>query len=333
LSGLSDCIVGNVQVISGCRYIAIILYLFIIGTILNILTFPLDFMLSYKTEHRFGLLRQNFTSWLNDYIKRIIISSLFYLIGILFLYLFIDISATLWWLYTALAYFFINLFIAKIFPVIIIPLFYRLTEIKDTSLRNKLLSLAENAGVKILAIYNIALGEKTKKANAAVCGLGSTKRMLLSDTLLKEYSEDEVELTLAHELAHHKFHHFWELSIWNFLFTILGFCILNILIKKMAALGQVYPVSDIRSFPTLVIFFIIYNIGTTPFLNMISREYEAHADKEAVRLTKRPVSFVNLITKLSRQNISDPSPGFLTKVFFYDHPPLEERIQPYEDSR
>ena len=329
ISGLSNYIASKTHLFLGCRYMGIIFYLAVIGIFLNILTFPLDFLLSYKTEHRFGLSRQNFLSWFNDYLKRIIIGSIFYLIGILLLYWFMDVSNRFWWLYTALAYFFISLFVAKIFPIIIIPLFYKLTEIKDIPLKDRLLSLAEKAGIKILTVYNIALGEKTNKANAAVCGLGSTKRILLSDTLLQVYTEEEVEATLAHELAHHKFHHFWKLSFWNFIFTLLGFVILNYLIQQIAGSGYISSISDLKIFPVLIIFFIIYNIGTTPLLNLISREYEANADKEAVRLTQNPAVFVKLITKLSLQNLSDPAPGFLVKMFFYDHPPQEERVRLY----
>lgn len=327
LSGLSSQIAGLAFRISGADYLSLLAYIAIVGLFLSLIDFPVAFLSSFKLEHRFGLSRQGFSSWLKDYIKRLLIGSLLFMVMIVLLYYFLRAYAAYWWLYAGLSYFFLSVALAKIFPVIIIPLFYKLDRLCDTSLKERLLSLARKAGVKALEVYKIGLGEKTKKANAALCGWGATKRILLSDTLLQEYTEDEIEATLAHELAHYQRRHFWKLISYNFVFTLMGFGIINLYLQRAVIAGYIKQTHDLRIFPTVAVLFIIYNLLTTPLYNYISRRYEADADKEAVRVTGRPEIFARLIEKLTLQNLSDPQPAKLIKLFFYDHPPSGERIR------
>lgn len=326
-TGLATYLADGIGNISGNNYIAVVLYVLTIGILLYIITFPLDYLSSFSIEHRFGLSKQSFYSWLKDYIKKVLIGGALYIVFILILYYFLRASENLWWLYTTLVYFFISVVLAKVFPLLIIPLFYRLTKVSESSLKGQLLSLAKRAGVRILDIYNIGLGAKTKKANAAVCGLGSTKRILLSDTLIQEYTADEIEATLAHELSHHKRQHFWKLSFYGFIFTLLGFLLINMLLHAAVRSGYLSSIHDIKALVLLAIYYLIYSILSTPILNSISRRYETEADREAITLTGKPTAFADLMRKLSLQNLSDPRPGFLTKIFFYDHPPAGERIR------
>ena len=330
-SGLSVYLKEFFLRISQNPYILASLYIISVTISLEIITLPLDFFGSFKLEHKFNLSTQNAFSWFKDYIKKLLIGILMYLILINILYIFLRTSKDFWWLYTALLYFFISVVIARVFPVLIIPLFYKITKISNEPLKEKILSLADSAGVKILDIYNIALGEKTKKANAAVCGIGATKRILLSDTLIQKYSEDEIEATLAHELAHHKYQHFWKLNIYNFIFTLSGFFLIDRIFKaaiKLSYTGDIPNImADISIFPVLMILFMGYNMAVSPLLNFISRRYEAQADDEAIALTKKPDCFADLMKKLSLQNLSDPEPGVFIKIFFYSHPPANERIR------
>lgn len=327
LSGLSSYMAEAASHLARVSYLTFILYISILGLLLTIIDFPLEFLSSFKIEHRFGLSKQDFPSWFNDYIKRLIVSAFLFIIMVVILYYFLRISVSYWWLYVALAYFFLSVVLAKIFPVIIIPLFYKLNKIKDTPLKGRLISLTKKAGVKVLDVYKVGLGEKTKKANAALCGWGATKRILLSDTLLQKYTEDEIESTLAHELAHYKNRHFWKLNLYNFIFTLVGFGIINIFLQRAVRVGYIKQIYDIRVFPILAMLFISYSILITPLYNYISRRYESEADSQALSLMKNPAAFANLIRKLTLQNLSDPQPEPLIKFFFYDHPPAQERIR------
>ncbi|MFH1868036.1 MAG: M48 family metallopeptidase [Candidatus Omnitrophota bacterium] len=326
LSGFSSFIAASATAITGNVYLLVFIYFIVIGSLLQLISFPLDFLGSFRIEHKFGLSCQNFKSWLSDYLKKAAIGGLIYLILIMLIYYFLRISY-LWWVYVAVIYFAFSVVLAKIFPIFIIPLFYKLTEISETTLKKRLILLADKAGVKILNVYKIGLGEKTKKANAAVCGLGSTKRILLSDTLLQAYTEDEIEAALGHELAHHKYHHFWKLTFFGLALTLLSFVIADALLQRALSAGDIMYMHDVSFFPVLALMFTLYGIATTPLLNYISRMYEKEADREAMHLIENPLALGSLMKKLTIQNMSDPQPGKVIKFFFYDHPPASERIK------
>jgi len=325
-SGGSVLLISLALMVSQNPYIIIIIYVIITGSLLQIILFPLDYTSSFKMEHDFALSRQTISSWFTDYIKKAAFSGALYIVMIVVLYFFLRTSPLIWWLYSGLAYFFMSVILAKIFPQIIIPLFYKLTKITDGALKDKLMELADKMGVKILDVYKIGLGAKTSKANAAVCGLGKSKRILLSDTLLENYTPDEIEATLAHELSHHKHQHFWRLNLLNFVSMLLNFLIIKLILDKVSAVGLITAPYSINAFPIIAIVFILYGICSLPFLNLVSRRYEAQADKDAIVITGKPFVFAKLIEKLTLQNLSDPSPGVIAKNFFFDHPPASERI-------
>ncbi len=327
LSGGSQLLIWLALMVSQNPYIVVIVYITIAGSLLQIILLPLDYTTSFSMEHDFGLSRQTLLSWITDYIKKTLFSGLLYVVMIVALYFFIRISPSFWWLYSALTYFLMSVILAKIFPQIVIPLFYKLTKTTDEALKEKLTRLADKMGVQILDIYTIGLGAKTSKANAAVCGLGKSKRILLSDTLLESYTPDEIEATLAHELAHHKYQHFWKLSFLNGFSMLLNFLIIKLILDTALSAGVIPVIHSISAFPLIAIAFTLYSICALPFLNLVSRRYETQADTDAVGITGKPSVFKELIQKLTLQNLSDPNPGIIAKYFFYDHPPASERAE------
>jgi len=310
----------------GNYYIVLALYCIVLGVMISIVTFGLDYLGTYKVEQSFALTKQNFLSWFSDYIKRSLIGGVFFIVIICMVSAFMHVSKSFWWIFAGLVYFVINIIFARIFPLVIIPLFYKLSKMQEGSLKERLKALAGKSGVKVLDIYNIALGEKTTKANAAVCGLGSTKRILLSDTMLDSYTEDEIEATLAHELSHHAHKHFWKIMVFNFIFTVTGFYVISIFLNKASDTGLIRHIYDISIFPLLALIYIVFCTAVLPLENIISRHYESEADRDAITFSNNPRVFAGLMEKLTLQNFSDPVPGLLTKLFFYDHPPSGERI-------
>jgi STE24 endopeptidase len=326
LSGASLKIAYFAQGISANAYISLIIYLIIVGVILELLLLPLEYSGGFRLDCKFGLSRQGLFSWAIDYIKRLLLSSVIFAAMISMFYFLIINSPTFWWIWAGIIFFMVSIVLAKVFPMIIIPMFYRLTRISDTQLKEKLSRLAEQAGVKIIDIYKIALGAKTSRANAAVCGLGNSKRILLSDTLLERYTQDEIEVTLAHEIAHHKHNHFWKLSAMGILSMFLFLYLTDIMLARITGYGFIPSKQHMSAFPAVMILYILFNLTVLPVNNFISRRYETQADKDAVNLTGKAYALSGLMRKLSRQNLSDPSPSMLVKILFYDHPPAQERI-------
>ena len=326
-TGLSRTIADFAISINPNHFISVAFYLVIFGIMFNAVNFPVDYFSGYILEHRFNLSRQNFQSWLKDYFKKLLISGVFYFIAIEALYIFLRNAADSWWLWTAGFYLFFSLVIARIFPVFIIPLFYKLTKLEDENLRQDILRLTKKANIKILDIYRIGLGEKTRKANAALTGVGSSKRVLFSDTLLDNYTSDEIQVTLAHELAHHKHKHFWKLIFFSFISTLFILYLASVIFRIVANDNMNMAISYIGAFPILAFILALFNVILMPVSAAISRYFEYQADREAVGLTKNKNAFVSLMQKLGSQNLSDPEPSKIVELFFYDHPPTLKRIK------
>jgi STE24 endopeptidase len=325
LTGGAEAIARFGFAVSKNAYLSVLIFIVIAGGILEIILLPLQFTKSFVVEHRFDLSRQSLLSWVSDYVKGGLLSGVLSIFTIIIFYFLLRNFPALWWVYASAIYFLISIILAKVFPMLIIPMFYKLTRITDQSLKDGLCSLAKKSGVKILDIYNIGLGAKTSKANAAVCGIGNSKRILLSDTLIEKYSYDEIEVTLAHELSHHKHRHFWKLSLMNFIVTIIALFIIDSILSTLVSYGAIYAKYSIIAFPVIAAFFTWYSFMVLPLTNLISRIYERQADRDALLLTAKPAALFGLMDKLSRQNLSDPCPSLFEKIFFYDHPPASER--------
>ncbi len=327
LSGISLQFKLFAEAISSSRIVIVAVYAFLLALFYDLATFWLDYTSGFWLEHKFHLSRQNFLSWLKDYFKKMLIGGVFGLIIIEALYFMMRKFPGSWWIIASFFWILFSLLFAKIFPVFIIPLFYKLEQLKDEALKGKLINLAKSAGIKILDVYTIGLGQKTKKANAALTGVGASKRILLSDTLLSNYSQDEIEATLAHELAHYKHRHFWKLIALSLVSTILTFFIVSLVYDHVLANTVKTTIYDVKLFPVLFFIFTCLNVMFMPLENAASRYFETQADKEAIALTQKPAAFVSLMEKLSSQNLSDPSPSRLVEIFFYDHPPAGKRIK------
>ncbi|MBN1405383.1 MAG: M48 family metallopeptidase [Candidatus Omnitrophica bacterium] len=326
-SGLSSEFKRIALSVSRAPILLIAVYMTMFGIFLSVIFFWPDYYAGYILEHKFSLSKQNFISWLKDYFKRLLIGGVIYLLMLEVLYYFLKNFPGIWWLWVSVIWLFFSLFLAKIFPIFIIPLFYKLQPLEDESLKARLLGLAKKSRVKILDIYRIGLGEKTKKANAALTGMGSSKRILLSDTLLDNYTQDEIEATLAHELAHYKYRHVWKLIIFNLLLTVATFLFIHFGYNYIIFNAIKLNIYDIGAFPALAFLFTVFNIIFIPAYNALSRHFETQADKEAVNVTGKPDAFISLMKKLTEQNLSDPEPSKIAEMFFYDHPPAGKRIR------
>ncbi|MCK4463690.1 MAG: hypothetical protein KAU58_05200, partial [Candidatus Omnitrophica bacterium] len=170
-------------------YIALTIYFTIFSLIYYIFSFPLNFYSSYILEHKFSLSNQNFFDWTKDEFKRTLISFIVYLLIIHAFYLLLSKSGALWWIWTALAWIVFNVIFAKILPIFVIPLFYKYSELNDINLKKRIKELASKASVKLIDVFQIDLSSKTKKANAALVGMGKSRRVIIADNLINGFSD------------------------------------------------------------------------------------------------------------------------------------------------
>lgn len=324
--GVSKILADRLLNFTANYYIILPLYLCIISFSYYILTFPLNFCSSYILEHKFCLSEQKITDWFGDQIKGAVI---FYIISVILIASFYCILRHFvysWWWVVSLAWVFFSLVLARLTPVIIVPLFFKYKKLANDSLRSRIMNLADKMKVKILDVFEIDFSKKTLKGNAAFVGIGSTKRVILADTLKDKYSEDEIEIILAHEFAHYKLKHLLKLIVVNSLATILVFYFIFKTSGFVLTFFGLPSLLDIAALPVVIMYLVVFGIITQPFQNYISRRLEKNADKMALSVTGLKEAFISMMEKLSYQNLADRSPRPVIKFFFFDHPPVDARI-------
>ncbi len=186
------------------QYLLFISFLFAIGIVGSVLSFPISYYTGFYLEHKYNLSNQTFWKWILEGLKGMLVSLVIGVPILLTFYYVLNTFYSLWWLPFAIIMFFISVVLSQIFPVLIFPIFYKVTPLDNDELKQKINSLATNARIKVENIYRFDMSKNTKKANAAFTGLGKTKRIILGDTLLDKYSVEEIESVIAHELGHYQ---------------------------------------------------------------------------------------------------------------------------------
>lgn len=310
------------------RFGYIAFYTFFLGAIYYLSSFIICFYESFILEHRFKLSNQSFGDWLKDEMKKFILSFVISLILIESFYFVVDRFKYFWWILIAGLWILFSVILNKILPTVILPLFFKYSQLQDQDLKEKIFSLAKRLEIKILDVFEINLSRKSQKANAALLGLGKTKRVLISDTLRNKYTPQEIEVILAHEFSHFKLKHILKHIFINSISVFLLFY----LIFNLSNLFRI-SISDISNFPLLVILFILLDIIFRPLQNFIFRHLERDADLLSLKVTQNKESFIGVMEKLAHQNLSDRNPNLFIKLFFFDHPPIDERIKMAVDFR
>lgn len=307
-------------------YLVFLLFVISIGVAGSIIFFPFNFYSGYILEHKYKLSNQNLFKYFFEKAKALLVSTL---IGIPILILFFWVLreyGTFWWLPFAIFMFFISVVLSQIFPIFILPIFYKIKPIENESLKSRIRNLAVDAGLKVENVYSFDMSKNTKKANAAFTGLGKTKRIILGDTLLNNYTEYEIETVIAHEIGHYKHKHITKNIIIGTLSSFLTLFIIATLYDISTGWFNFDSVTQIAALPLLTLWSVIIGLITTPLGNILSRKFEYEADRYAVTATCKPLSFINTLEKLTEQNLGDKEPHPFVEWFFYSHPSIKNRI-------
>lgn len=247
-------------------------------------------------------------------------------VGVNLLYFIIRLSPRYWWLPAGMAFAGLITGLSTLAPVLLLPLFYTVKPLERESLRARLLSLAERAGARVLDVYEWGLGAKTTKANAALTGLGATRRVLVSDTMLAEYSDEEIEVVLAHEIAHHLHGDIFKGIAFESGLILAGFYVAARLLDALAGAAGLRGPADIAGLPLLVLAGGAVSTVMVPLAHAISRAHERSADRFAIEVTRNPGAFISAMRRLGAQNLAEEHPSRLVQWLFYSHPPVAERI-------
>lgn len=312
--------------VTSSQYLLIALYILFFTVIIEIITIPLNFYGSFVLEHIYKLSNQKISGWVKDELKKFLISLSLIIIMVEIMYIFLRSFPGTWWIFITIIWVFFSIVMAKLAPVLIFPLFYKFVPLDSKEVKDSLESLAEGTGINIKGVYKINLSKDTKKANAALAGLGNTRRVLLADTLLDSYSLDEIKSVFAHELGHHVYRHIWKTLVIGTITGFTGFALCHfVLSKAISLLGYKY-IHDIAAFPVVCIVLSSLGFMLLPIQNIISRKFERECDRYAIEKTNDPVAFISTMNKLAAQNLADRSPNRVVEMLFYSHPSISRRI-------
>jgi STE24 endopeptidase len=312
---------------SSQRYVlAVFLYVVMLMLIRKLLGLGLDYY-GFRLEHRYNLSNQKLRAWLWDETKSFLVGLALASIVVELLYFIIRESPQYWWLIAWAAFLVLGVLLAQLAPVILFPIFYKFEPLQNEELKSRLVKLSERAGTRVRGVYKWNLSEKSKKANAALTGLGNTRRIILADTLLDHYSPDEIEAVLAHELGHHVHKHIFKSIMVQAGITLAGFWAANwVLHYTMERWHMFATLSDFANLPLLVLASTVLSFLLLPAINAFSRYNERQADRYAFHSIASVVPFISSMNKLAEQNLAERSPSKWVEWFFYSHPAISRRV-------
>jgi len=311
-------------------FLIIGIYFAIFIAFMFIIDLPLSYYEGFSRQHAFGLSNQTLNKWFADSVKALMVGMI---VGFLFLwipFLLLKKSPKRWWFYVSiLAVPFMILFLF-ITPLWIEPLFNDFGPMKNKALESEILSLAERAGIEGSRVFEVNKSVDTKQVNAYVTGFMGSKRIVLWDNTIEKLNEKEVLFVMAHEMGHYVLGHVWKLIFFISLLTLLTLYLANrtavALINKFKGKFGFDQLSDIASLPLILLLINFFGFIITPIANAYSRYTEHEADQFGLEITQDNHDAATAFVKLQMENLSNPRPGLLYKLWRADHPVLGDRI-------
>jgi STE24 endopeptidase len=288
---------------------------------------PLSYYSGFILPHRYGLSTQTLRAWLADALKGGLLGLGLGGLVIEVIYAVLRAAPDTWWIWATVFMILFSVVLANLAPVLILPIFFKFKPLEDAALVARLTALAERARTHVRGVYTMMLSEKTTAANAALMGLGNTRRIVLGDTLYRDYSPDEIESILAHELGHHVHHDIaWSL-IAQSVITLAGFFVADLFLKWGVAQLHYEGIADLAAMPLFALALGLFGLITMPVGNAFSRWREALADAYALQATSNATAFIGAMEKLANQNLAELEPDAWVEWLLYDHPPIGKRIK------
>jgi STE24 endopeptidase len=309
---------------------SVLLYAVLFTISYALLTLPFAYYEGYVRQHAYGLSTQSLDRWLSDWLKGLAVSSVGLALVLWIPYLLLRRSPRYWWLYAGLATAPIAAFILVVSPIWVDPLFNDFGRMQDRTLEGRILALAERAGIPGSRVYQVDKSVDTRTVNAYVTGIGSSKRIVLWDTMLSKLNPDEILFVMAHEMGHFVLHHTLAVIVGATLLVTgslyLVHRVANTVITRFGSRFGFDRLSDLASFPLLLLLGTVVSLITAPAVLAFSRYQEHEADRFALELTRNNHAAATTFVRLQQENLSMPRPGPIFKFWRGSHPSLGERV-------
>src|SRR6202050_5748641 len=305
--------------------LSLFIYLVLLLVISKALGIGLDYY-GFLLEGRFKLSTQRFNSWAGDELKGFLVGLVLGTVVVEVLYLTIRQWPQHWWMLAWALFMALFILLAQLAPIVLFPIFYKFEPLDNEDLRRRLVVLSERAGTRVRGVYRWKLSEKSKKANAALTGLGNSRRIILADTLLDNYTAEEIEAVLAHELGHHVHRHILKSVFVQAGTTLLGFWVANWVLHYSVDRQMFEELSDFANLPLLALTTTALSLLLMPALNAYSRYNERQADRYAFESITSVEPFISSMNKLAQQNLAERTPSKWVEVLFHSHPAISKRV-------
>jgi STE24 endopeptidase len=313
-------------VLPAVPFVTVALYTAILAAVNDLLALPLSYFRGFVLDRRYDLTRQTAAGWLRDHLKASLIGLIFAVAVSELVYFYLRRFPAGWWWMAAVSLLLVTMALTRLAPVLLLPIFYRFEPLSRDTLRERLAGLATRAETPVVGVFEWKLGEKTSRANAALAGLGATRRILVSDTLLRDYSEDEIEVVLAHELSHHVHRDLWVSLALETATIVAALAAGDYALETFGPSLGVAGLDDVAGLPLLALSAGAVSLLVLPLANAVSRHHEYRADRYALDLTGNVPAFVSAMRKLGAQNLAEDHPSRLIEILFHTHPPIGRRL-------
>jgi len=300
-------------------------YITLFYILLSIILLPLSFYRGYTIEHQFGQSVQTVGMWFSDYGKSKAIDIIVSVGAMTGIYALLVYVPRYWWLIAASAMAVFIIIAVYLYPILIDPLFYKFKKLDDNILQEEILGITKKAGIEVEEILIADASRRTIKANAYFTGVGNTRRIVLYDNLINNFSNEEILNVIAHEAGHWKYSHVLKSIGMSIIGGFLGLFLLALIFSRAGLKGDIRVVFILILIISLVTFLIL------PFQNMVSRYFEKQTDETALEITNGYDAQIALMVRLAESNLSNVEPHPVIKYILYSHPPIMERIGYAED--
>ncbi len=308
-------------------YLRFLLFIVVTGIVGAVIFAPFNYYTGFYLEHKYELSNQTFWKWILEGTKGLLVGLVIGLPLLLVFFWVLNTFGSLWWLVFAIIIFLFSVVLAQIVPIIILPIFYKVTPLENEDLKGRIIKLSKDVGMKVQNVFKFDMSKNTKKANAAFTGLGKTKRILLGDTLLENYNNDQIETVLAHEFGHYKHKHIVKNILISTFFSFVTFYLMAVLYEISLPWFGFSSIIQIDAIPLLTLWAMLIGVLQSPISNIVSRKFEYQADEYAVKSTNKKDAFISTLDKLTDQNLGDRDPHPFVEWFFYSHPSIKNRVK------
>jgi STE24 endopeptidase len=295
--------------------------------LLSLVELPLSVYRTFVIEARYGFNRMTPRLFITDLGKHALLGAAFGLPLLVLVLWLMERMGEQWWLYVWTAWMGFNLVVLLIYPSFIAPLFNRFTPLEDAGLSGRIEALLERCGFRSSGLFVMDGSRRSSHGNAYFTGFGSSKRIVLFDTLLSRLAPAEVEAVLAHELGHYRRHHVWKRVAVLFAVSLGLLWVLGRLIGE-AWFYEGLGVSEPSTAAALLLFVLVMPVFTfflQPLASFYSRRHEFEADAYAASHSSAS-ELVKALVKLYQDNAATLTPDPLHSAFYDSHPPAATRI-------